>query len=158
MLKNMEPQHFRVKGTPAAATFAIATPGRHDAAAAWAATTASATSATAGTCRSPSMAARRSRRVDHTAGPTRASASTRPSGDIPAGTRAAAGPLVGPAAQHDLPVPAAHRCRLRQPCGGFRPVKVTYVWEEGGLEKKDVHVAQQRRRRPIRSSAGRSPR
>ena len=28
-----------------------------------------------------------------------------------------------------------------QPQGGFRPVKVSYVWEEGGLEKKDVHVA-----------------
>jgi hypothetical protein len=31
----------------------------------------------------------------------------------------------------------------RQPHGGFRPVKVTYVWEEGGLEKRDVHVATQ---------------
>jgi hypothetical protein len=29
----------------------------------------------------------------------------------------------------------------REPAGGFRPVQVTYVWEEGGLEKKDVHVA-----------------
>ena len=29
----------------------------------------------------------------------------------------------------------------RQPFGGFRPVKITYVWEEGGIEKKDVHVA-----------------
>jgi len=28
-----------------------------------------------------------------------------------------------------------------QPYGGFRPVQVTYVWEEGGLEKRDVHVA-----------------
>jgi hypothetical protein len=29
----------------------------------------------------------------------------------------------------------------RQPAGGFRPVQVTYVWEEGGVERKDVHVA-----------------
>jgi hypothetical protein len=29
----------------------------------------------------------------------------------------------------------------QEPAGGFRPVRVTYVWEEGGLEKKDVHVA-----------------
>jgi len=29
----------------------------------------------------------------------------------------------------------------REPAGGFRPVQVTYVWEEGGLEKKNVHVA-----------------
>jgi hypothetical protein len=28
-----------------------------------------------------------------------------------------------------------------EPAGGFAPVKVTYVWEEGGLEKKNVHVA-----------------
>ena len=27
------------------------------------------------------------------------------------------------------------------PHGGFAPVKVTYVWQEGGQEKKDVHVA-----------------
>jgi hypothetical protein len=25
--------------------------------------------------------------------------------------------------------------------GGFRPVKVTYVWDEVGEEKRDVHVA-----------------
>lgn len=29
----------------------------------------------------------------------------------------------------------------QEPAGGFRPIQVTYVWEEGGLEKKDVHVA-----------------
>ena len=29
----------------------------------------------------------------------------------------------------------------KQPAGGSRPVHVTYVWEEGGLEKQDVHVA-----------------
>ena len=30
-----------------------------------------------------------------------------------------------------------------EPAGGFRPVKVTYVWEEGSVEKRDVHVASQ---------------
>jgi hypothetical protein len=30
----------------------------------------------------------------------------------------------------------------KEPAGGFRPVKVTYVWDEGGAEKRDVHVAQ----------------
>ena len=29
----------------------------------------------------------------------------------------------------------------KEPHGGFRPVKVTYIWEENGVEKKDVHVA-----------------
>ena len=28
-----------------------------------------------------------------------------------------------------------------EPHGGFRPVKVTYVWQEAGREKRDVHVA-----------------
>ena len=29
----------------------------------------------------------------------------------------------------------------REPAGGFRPVKITYAWEEGGKPKSDVHVA-----------------
>jgi hypothetical protein len=29
----------------------------------------------------------------------------------------------------------------REPHGGFRPVKITYVWEESGQERTDVHVA-----------------
>ena len=29
----------------------------------------------------------------------------------------------------------------KQPAGGFRPVKVAYAWEEGGIEKKDEHIA-----------------
>jgi len=33
----------------------------------------------------------------------------------------------------------------RQPHGGFRPVQVTYVWQEGGAEKRDVHVARKAR-------------
>ena len=30
----------------------------------------------------------------------------------------------------------------RQPNAGFRPVKITYAWDENGQEKTDVHVAQ----------------
>jgi hypothetical protein len=29
----------------------------------------------------------------------------------------------------------------KEPAGGFRPVKITYVWDEDGHEKTDVHVA-----------------
>ncbi|MCL2641112.1 MAG: hypothetical protein FWD53_09735, partial [Phycisphaerales bacterium] len=29
----------------------------------------------------------------------------------------------------------------KEPAGGFSPVQVTYTWEEGGIEKKDVFVA-----------------
>ena len=28
-----------------------------------------------------------------------------------------------------------------EPRGGFAPIKVTYVWEEDGAQKRDVHVA-----------------
>ena len=28
-----------------------------------------------------------------------------------------------------------------EPRGGFRPVKVTCVWDEGGVEKRDEHIA-----------------
>jgi hypothetical protein len=31
----------------------------------------------------------------------------------------------------------------REPAGGFRPVKITYVWDEDGKPKSDVHVAAQ---------------
>ncbi len=30
-----------------------------------------------------------------------------------------------------------------QPHGGFRPVKITYVWEEAGKEKRHEHIARQ---------------
>src|SRR5207244_7610833 len=29
----------------------------------------------------------------------------------------------------------------QEPLGGFRPVRVTYAWEEDGQPKRDVHVA-----------------
>jgi hypothetical protein len=35
----------------------------------------------------------------------------------------------------------------REPLGGYRPVRVTYRWEEDGQPKKDVHVARKPRER-----------
>lgn len=29
----------------------------------------------------------------------------------------------------------------KQPQGGFAPIKITYTWEEDGVEKKDIHIA-----------------
>jgi len=29
----------------------------------------------------------------------------------------------------------------KEPAGGFRPVQITYVWDEAGAEKRDVHIA-----------------
>jgi hypothetical protein len=31
----------------------------------------------------------------------------------------------------------------REPSGAFRPVRVTYAWEENGQPRQDVHVARQ---------------
>jgi hypothetical protein len=60
--------------------------------------------------------------------------------DVPKGARAALVRLAGRQSNtlglFDLRLDADYA----QPHGGFAPVKVTYVWEEGGVEKRDVHV------------------
>jgi len=60
--------------------------------------------------------------------------------DVPAGSREAqikiAGVQKNTAAIFDMRIDADYE----EPNGGFRPVKVTYVWEEDGKEKKDEHV------------------
>ncbi|MFB3890773.1 MAG: hypothetical protein ACE15C_01990 [Phycisphaerae bacterium] len=61
--------------------------------------------------------------------------------DMPPGTRKAlvrwSGRQVSAARIFNFRIDADYR----QPFGGFRPVKVTYVWDEGGQEKRDEHVA-----------------
>ena len=47
--------------------------------------------------------------------------------------------------QYGLPVRPADRLDYKEPAGGFRPVKITYNWEENGQAKSDVHVATQPR-------------
>jgi hypothetical protein len=44
----------------------------------------------------------------------------------------------------------------REPRGGFRPVKVTYAWEEAGRLRRHAHVARQARgvHDPLRRQAG----
>jgi hypothetical protein len=59
---------------------------------------------------------------------------------VPAGTRAAqlrfSGCQGNTTCMFDLRIDADYK----EPAGGFRPVKVTYVWSEAGQEKKDEHV------------------
>jgi hypothetical protein len=61
--------------------------------------------------------------------------------DVPAGTRQAqvrlAGRQAGTALIFDLRIDADYK----EPAGAFRPVKITYAWDEGGKVKTDVHVA-----------------
>jgi len=61
--------------------------------------------------------------------------------DVPKGTKAALVRLAGRQANtlgiFDLRIDADYL----EPHGGWAPVKTTYVWDEGGVEKRDVHVA-----------------
>jgi hypothetical protein len=65
--------------------------------------------------------------------------------DIPAGTRAAlvrfAGTQRNTACLFDFRIDADYQ----EPQGGFRPIKVTYRWEENDQMKQDGHVAKQAR-------------
>jgi hypothetical protein len=62
--------------------------------------------------------------------------------DIPGGTRSAKVKWIGTAGGNAAMI-FNHRidADYKLPNAGFRPVKVTYLWEEGGIEKKDEHVA-----------------
>ena len=61
--------------------------------------------------------------------------------DVPAGTKKALVKLIGSqrntACIFDIRIDADYK----EPNGGFRPVKITYVWDEDGKEKKDEHIA-----------------
>ena len=61
--------------------------------------------------------------------------------DVPAGTRSALVRYRGTGNNTIALCNARIDADYKEPAGGFRPVQVTYVWEEGGIEKKDVHVA-----------------
>jgi hypothetical protein len=80
--------------------------------------------------------------VDRTAGPWQGCCKYVIVGDVPPGAKSAqvryAGQQRNTTCLFDLRIDADYK----EPNGGFRPVKVTYVWDENGAEKKDVHVAQ----------------
>ncbi|MBI3831897.1 MAG: hypothetical protein HY291_20410 [Planctomycetes bacterium] len=78
--------------------------------------------------------------VDKLEGPTAACTKYITIGDVPSNTKKAKLKLVGhqqnTACIFDLRIDADYK----EPNGGFRPVKITYVWDEGGQKKEDVHV------------------
>jgi hypothetical protein len=61
--------------------------------------------------------------------------------DVPAGTREARVRWVGQERNTACIFLVRIDADYRQPHGGFQPIEITYLWEEGGVEKKDVHVA-----------------
>jgi hypothetical protein len=62
--------------------------------------------------------------------------------EVPAGTREAVVRFSGQQRNTTCMFQLRVDADYKQPNGGFAPVRVTYVWEENGQERKDVHVAQ----------------
>jgi hypothetical protein len=139
-LKNIDPLYFRVNGSPAEVTLPIATPGdmtrvrlgghfrARDKADQWEAQVSF-------------DGGKTFKAVDKYAGPTQGKCQYTTVSDVPAGTRAALVRWSGQQRNTTCLFLVRIDADYRQPHGGFRPVKVTYVWEEGGLEKRDEHVA-----------------
>lgn len=61
--------------------------------------------------------------------------------DVPPGTTSALVRFTGTQRNTALLFNVRIDADYKEPQGGFRPVKVTYVWEEAGAEKRHVHVA-----------------
>ena len=83
------------------------------------------------------------RPVDRLTGPTPGCTKYLTVSEIPPGSRAAVvkfeGREVNTACLFGLRIDVDYR----EPAGGFRPVKITYLWDEDGQPKTDVHVAAQ---------------
>ena len=85
------------------------------------------------------------RKVGSIRGPMAGSCTYFEAGDVPRGTRKALVRIQSTRQRNtlcffDLRIDADYA----EPSGGFRPVKITYVWTEAGSEKRHVHVARKR--------------
>ena len=141
-LQNVNPQYFRVEGEPAAVTIPISTPGEmtrlrfggffraRDKRDQWDVTVSF-------------DGGKTFKAVDTYVGPAQGKCKYTTVSDVPPGTTAAQIRWSGKQRNVTCLFSVRIDADYRQPAGGFRPVKVTYIWEEGGLEKKDVHVATQ---------------
>jgi len=139
-LNNVDAHFFRVKGKPAEVTIPISTPGEmtrlrfgghfraRDKADKWEAQVSFDGGKTFKT-------------VDTYVGPTQGKCQYTTVAEIPPGTQQAHLRWSGVERNTTCLFLLRIDADYRQPFGGFRPVKITYVWEEGGIEKRDVHVA-----------------
>ena len=82
-------------------------------------------------------------KVDRLAGPIKGDSKYVVFDKVPAGVRKALVRLSGQQKNTTCLFALALYADYKEPFGGFRPVKITYVWTENGKEKTDVHVAQQ---------------
>ncbi len=79
--------------------------------------------------------------VDRAAGPTPGNCKYTVFSEVPAGTREARVRFSGTSRNATGILNFRIDADYKEPAGGFRPVKVTYAWEEGGQAKEHVHVA-----------------
>ncbi|MCS6862136.1 MAG: hypothetical protein NZT92_17670, partial [Abditibacteriales bacterium] len=83
--------------------------------------------------------------VDRFGGPTPGHCKYLTVSDIPPGTRKALVRWSGQQRNTTCAFSLRIDADYQQPHGGFRPVRITYVWEERGIEKRHVHIARQPR-------------
>jgi len=140
VLKDIEEQNFQVKADGASVTFPIVTPGEmtrlrlgghyrlRDKGDQWA-------------LEISFDAGKSFRRVDTQTGPFQGICRYVTVDDIPAGTRAALVRWVGKQRNTTCLFLLRIDADYQQPRGGFAPVKITYLWDESGQEKRDIHIA-----------------
>jgi hypothetical protein len=140
VLQNVEPQNYVVKADGASVTFPVSTPGEmtrlrlgghyrvRDARDRW-------------DLQVSFDDGNSFRTVDSQAGPYQGICKYVTVSDLPPGTRSAKVRWVGTQRNTTCIFFARIDADYRQPFGGFSPIRVTYVWEEDGQERKDVHVA-----------------
>ena len=81
------------------------------------------------------------KKVDRFGGPFIASSKYVTLSDVPAGVREARIRIAGNQRNTACIFNMRMDVDYQEPNGGFSPVKITYVWDEGGAEKKDEHIA-----------------
>jgi hypothetical protein len=79
-------------------------------------------------------------KVEDLAGPTPGLTRYITFSDIPAGTKAVKYKFIGRQRNTTCMFDLRFDADYKEPAGGFRPVKITYTWEENGQQKQDVHV------------------
>jgi hypothetical protein len=88
---------------------------------------------------------RRFKTVDRAAGPVIGSCKYVTFADIPAHTKEALVRFAGNQQRETCLFDFRIDADYEQPNGGFRPMQVTYRWEENGLAREDQHIARQPR-------------
>jgi len=80
------------------------------------------------------------KKFGHVDGPTQGMSAQFACADVPAGTKSAQLRFVGQQRNTTGILNLRIDADYKEPHGGFRPVQITYVWDEAGAEKRDVHV------------------